>query len=154
MKKLMLLAAGVVLLALSACGGTAPTLTFAQQVSIVCSASNTELNTLQLSGVFTGGAQTTLTKQIQPDVAKVCAIGATVTTANLQNILNATLPAVQVIVDNSTLSQADKQKATLAIGGVGLAVDTSIALMPAAIPTVPASAPVAASTPLAGAPLQ
>lgn len=158
---LMLLAAGFAASILCACNGSAPTLTFPQAVTIACSSVNTEISTLQMSGVFTGGAQTTLTKQIQPDVAEVCAQGATVTTANLQNIVNATLPALTTIVSNSSLSSGDKTVAVLAIGGVGAAVNAAIALMPATTSTAApasgtpaASAPAAASTPLAGAPLQ
>jgi NTE family protein len=35
------------------------------------------LNTLQVCGVFTGGAQTTLTSQIKPDVAEVVELAGT-----------------------------------------------------------------------------
>jgi len=141
----MLLAAGLAVFALAACSGITP-LTFQQQVGIACAAGNAELTTLQVSGIFTGGAQATLTTQVQPDVAKVCAQGATVTTTNLQNLVNATLPAVQMIVDNSTLSADDKKAATLAIGAVAGAVNLAIALHPAAVVTTPpASAPTGAS---------
>jgi hypothetical protein len=51
------------------------------------------------AGVFTGRAQEMLTNQVQPDFGKVCAAGATVTTANVQNIVNAKLPVLRTIVD-------------------------------------------------------
>lgn len=159
-RSLMLLAAGVVALALSACNGTVPTLTFQRQVAIVCGNANTAISIAQGAGVFTGGAAGTLNKQIQPDVAKVCAQGATVTTVNLQNLVNATMPALVTIVANSSMPSADKPRAYAAIALVGTAVNTAIALQPAATSTAPASgasaasAPGTASTPLAGAPIQ
>lgn len=155
MKKLLaVLAAGAVALAIAACG-TPSTLTFAQQVSIVCAATSAELTTLQASGVFTGGAQATLTKQVQPDVAAVCAAGATVTKANLQNLVNATLPVVVTAVGNSNLSQPDKTAAVTAVGAIATGVGLAIALMPAAVPTATAaSSASAASAPAAGAATQ
>jgi len=152
MKKLLaVLAAGVAALAIAACG-TPSTLTFAQQVDIVCTATTTELATLQASGVFTGGAQATLTNQIQPDMAAVCAAGATVTKANLQNLVNATFPVIVTAVGNSNLSQADKTAAVTAVGAIATGVGLAIALMPAAVPTsTAASGASAASAPVAGA---
>lgn len=152
MKKLLaVLAAGFAALAIAACG-TPSTLTFQQQVSIVCTATSTELTTLQASGVFTGGAQATLTNQIQPDTAAVCAAGATVTKANLQNLVNATFPVIVTVVNNSNLSQADKTAAMAAVGAIATGVGLAIALMPAAVPTsTGASGASAASTPVAGA---
>ena len=66
MKKSMLRAAGIVasallLSALAACNGTAPTLTYQQQVAIACGAANGEIAILKADGVFTGGAADTLT---------------------------------------------------------------------------------------------
>lgn len=152
MKKLLaVLAAGFAALAIAACG-TPSTLTFQQQVSIVCTATSTELTTLQASGVFTGGAQATLTNQIQPDTAAVCAAGATVTKANLQNLVNATFPVIVTVVNNSNLSQADKTAAVAAVGAIATGVGLAIALMPAAVPTsTGASGASAASAPVAGA---
>jgi hypothetical protein len=68
----------------------------------------------------------------------------------LQSIVNATLPLVKSLVDSSSLS-ADKIRAADAAIDTGvLAFNIAISLAPA----VTATAPVAASTPLAGAPLQ
>lgn len=143
MKK-MLLAAGVALsVVLAGCNGSAPVakLTPAQVAAIVCPSAKSELQTLQLAGVFTGGAADTLSKQVQPDVDAVCDIGATVTDAKLQTLVNAAFPLVTSIVKNSTLSDQDKAKAYLAIGGLQAVVNTNIALAAATA----ASAPVAAS---------
>jgi hypothetical protein len=96
MKKILAaLAAGLVALALSACAG-APTLTFAQQVSIACGAANGEIAILKGDGVFTGGAEKTLTDTVQPAVDKVCSAGASVAKPDLQSVVNATLPLVAV----------------------------------------------------------
>jgi hypothetical protein len=158
-RNLMLLAAGLVAsvtfaISLTGCD-SAPTLTAQQQVTIACAAINSEVSTLQVSGIFTGGAQDTLTKQVQPDVARVCTAGAAVTTANLQSIVDDALPAVQTIVNNSTLSERDKNAATLAIGAASATVSVAIAFQAGAVTsTSAASAPVVASTPLAGAAVQ
>jgi len=149
----MLLAAGAVALALTACGGTAPTLTFQQQVSIACGAANGEIAILQADGVFTGGAADTLTKTVKPAVAKVCAIGASATKPDLQMIVNATLPLVKSLVDSSSLSSDKIRAADAAIDTGVLAFNVAISLAPTLAATG-ASAPAAASTPLAGAPLQ
>lgn len=154
MKKLFAaLAVGLVASVLCACAG-APTLTFQQAVAIACGAGNGEIVILKSDGVFTGGAADTLTLKVQPAVDKVCAAGATVTNANLQTIVNATLPLVKSLVDSSSLSPDKIKAADAAIDTGVLAFNVAISLAPAATATVPASAPVAASTPLAGAPLQ
>jgi hypothetical protein len=150
MKKIFAaLAAGLVALALSACAG-APTLTFAQQVSIACGAANGEIAILKGDGVFTGGAEKTLTETVQPAVDKVCSAGASVAKPDLQSVVNATLPLVKSLVDSSSLSPDKIKAADAAIDTGVLAFNIAISLAPA----VTATAPVAASTPLAGAPLQ
>jgi hypothetical protein len=144
MKKLMLLcAAGVAMLA--GCASTAPKLSPAQVAAIVCPSVKSELQTLSLAGVFTGGAADTLNKQVMPDVNAVCDIGATITDAKLQTLANAAFPLVTSIVKNSTLSDADKSKAYLAIGGVQAIINTNIAL-------AEASAAAAASAPAVAVP--
>jgi hypothetical protein len=149
----MLLAAGAVTLALNACGGTAPALTFQQQVAIACGAANGEIAILQADGVFTGGAADTLTKTIKPAVSKACTAGASVMKPDLQTIVNATLPLVKSLVDSSSLSQDKIRAADAAIDTGVLAFNVAISLAPALAATS-ASAPAAASTPLAGTPLQ
>ncbi|TAM50245.1 MAG: hypothetical protein EPN57_20720 [Paraburkholderia sp.] len=161
MKKLMLLAAGIVAVALSACGGTAPTLTFQQQVAIACGGAKGEIAILQGDGVFTGGAADTLTKTIQPAIGKACSAGATIGKPDLQTLVNATLPLVKSLVDSSSLSPDKIKTADAAIDTGMLAFNVAISLAPSvAATTAPASgasvasAPAAASTPLAGEPLK
>ncbi|WP_027798223.1 hypothetical protein [Paraburkholderia dilworthii] len=149
LRKLAVVLAGAVALTLSACAG-APQLTFAQQVSIACGAANGEIAILKGDGVFTGGAQKTLTDTVQPAVDKVCSAGASVTKPDLQSIVNATLPLVKSLVDSSSLSPDKINAADAAIDTGVLAFNIAISLAPA----VTATASVAASTPLAGAPLQ
>lgn len=148
-RKFAFVLAGVVALALSACAG-APQLTFAQQVSIACGAANGEIAILKSDGVFTGGAADTLSKTIQPAVDKVCAAGTTAAATDLKSVVNITLPLVKSFVDTSALSQDRKNAADAAIDTGVLAFNIAISLAPA----VTAAAPAAASTPLAGAPLQ
>jgi hypothetical protein len=150
MKKIFAaLAAGLVALALSACSG-APTLTFANQVAIACGAANGEIAILKGDGVFTGGAEKTLTDTVQPAVDKVCSAGASVAKPDLQSIVNATLPLIKSLVDSSSLSPDKIKAADAAIDTGMLAFNIAISLAP----VVTATAPVAASTPLAGVPLQ
>jgi hypothetical protein len=150
MKKLFAaLAAGVVLLALSACAG-APQLTFAQQISIACGAANGEIAILKGDGVFTGGAEKTLTETVQPTVDKVCSAGASVAEPDLQSIVNATLPLIKSLVDSSSLSPDKIKAADAAIDTGVLSFNIAISLAPA----VTATAPVSASTTLSGAPLK
>lgn len=155
MKKLMLLAAGLVasVALLAGCNGSAPTLTFAQQVSIACGAAKGEIAILQGDGVFTGGAADTLTKKVQPAADKACTAGATVTTPDLQTLVNTTLPLVKSLVDSSSLAPDKIKAADAAIDTGVLAFNVAISLAPSATSTA-ASAPVAASTPLAGEPLK
>lgn len=149
------LAAGVVasVALLAGCSGSAPTvpaLTFPQQVAIACGAANGEIAILKGDGVFTGSAADTLTKTVQPAVDKVCAAGATITDANLQNVVNVTLPLVKTFIDASSLAQDKKNAADAAIDSSVLAFNVAISLAPAATATAAsgasaASAPVAAS---------
>ncbi|WJN74347.1 hypothetical protein [Burkholderia anthina] len=148
MKKLVLLAAGVVasVSILAGCG-SAPTLTFPQQVAIACGAANGEIAILKADGVFTGGAAATLNDTVQPAIAKVCAVGATVTSLDLQTIVDSTLPAVKAMIDASSLP--NKAAADAAIDTAILAFNVAISMHQAA-----AAPPAAASTPLAGEPLK
>ena len=97
--------------------------------------------------MFTGGAQATLTKQVQPDIANVCAAGVTVTKANLQNLVNATLPVIVAAVNVSNLTDQQKLEATLAVGALATAINTALSLQSAPITTTPA-APIPASAAL------
>ncbi|MGS1052013.1 hypothetical protein ACVCIC_24950 [Burkholderia glumae] len=143
MKK-MLLAAGLVALAFLLIGcGSAPTLTFPQQVAIACGAANGEIAILKADGVFTGGVADTLNNTVQPAIAKVCAVGATVTSPDLQTIVDSTLPAIKDLVNASSL--ANKSAANAAIDTAILAFNVAISMHQA---TAPAASSAAASTPL------
>ncbi|MBU9228190.1 hypothetical protein KTD22_16300 [Burkholderia multivorans] len=147
MKKLMLLAAGIAASAFLVAGcSSAPALTFPQQVAIACGAANGEIAILKADGVFTGGAAATLNDTIQPAIAKVCAVGATVTSLDLQTIVDSTLPAVKALIAASSLP--NKAAADAAIDTAILAFNVAISMRQAEGDTA------AASTPLAGAPLQ
>lgn len=142
-------AVGFVALSLSACNGTAPTLTFPQAVSLVCTDGNAAFDIMKADGMLTGGALNTFDAQVTPDFNKVCAAGATVTSANLLNLTNAMAPAVKAIVNSSSASQQFKNDANTAVDVFVLAVNVAVPLVPAATATVAsaptASAPVAAS---------
>lgn len=157
----MLLAAGLVasVSLLAGCNGTAPTLTFAQQVSIACGAAKGEIEILKSDGVFTGGAADTLEKKVQPKIDEVCTAGVTIQKPDLQSIVNATLPLIKSVVDSSSLAPDKIKAADTAIDTGVLAFNIAISLAPVATATAAsgasaASAPAAASTPLSGAPLQ
>jgi hypothetical protein len=147
MKKLYAaLAVGLVAFALAACNGTVPTLTFQQQVALACSDGTAAINVMTDDGLFTGAALNTLNHTVTPAFNKVCAAGATVTTANLQGLATSTLPLLKTLVSASSLQQQAKSDANVAIDLTALAINTAVALQPAAVPT-------AASTPLLGAPV-
>lgn len=142
MRFIMLLAAGVAASVLAACA-SAPQLTFNQQVSIACGAAKGEIAILKADNVFTGGAANTLTNDIEPAIGKVCAASATVTSPDLQTVVNATLPLIKSVVDASSLPQDKKNAANAAIDTGILAFNIAVNLAPVA--TAPASAPSAAS---------
>ena len=142
---IMLLAAGIAASVLAACA-SAPQLTFQQQVSIACGAAQGEIAILKADNVFTGGAANTLANDVEPAIAKVCAAGATVTDANLQSVVNATLPLIKSLVDASSLPQDKKNAADAAIDTGVLAFNIAIQMAPTS--TTASSAP-AASAPAA-----
>lgn len=144
----MLLAAGIVasVSILAGCG-SAPTLTFPQQVAIACGAANGEIAILKADGVFTGGAAATLNDTVQPAIAKACAVGSTVTAPDLQTIVDTALPAIKAIIDASSLP--NKGAANAAIDSAILTFNVAISMHQAA-----AAPPAPASTPLAGSAIQ
>jgi hypothetical protein len=142
----MLLAAGIVVL-VSACASI-PQQTPAQIAAVICPNIQTELTTLQEAGVFTGGAQVTLSTKVQPDVALVCGAGVTVTTVSLTNLASTTFPVVIALIGSSNLTQQDKTIAILAVGAIQSSINTAISLQGAPIVMPPASTPIPASPPL------
>lgn len=145
MKKMLLAAGLVASLVFAGCNGSAPTLTFQQQVQITCGLARGEMTILQSDGVFTGGAADTASKKVQPAIDGVCAAAANV--KDVQTLVNAALPAVKVVIAGSSLSPQAQKDANAAIDTVILAANTAIALQPAAVATAPASGAVAASAP-------
>lgn len=151
--------AAIFLSALALLGGCAtqgtsaglPNLTFAQQVSIVCSAANTAVSIAIDDQVFTGGAANTLNNDIKPAISAVCGSGAVATTSNLQKLVQNTLPLLKSAVNATSLSQQNKNYVDAAIDLVKGAVNTAIALAPAsaAASTSTAAAPAAAPSTLA-----
>jgi hypothetical protein len=107
-------------------------LTFGQQVSIACGAAQGELAILRSDNVFTGGAANTLTNDIEPAIGKVCAAGATVTSPDLQAVVNSTLPLIKSVVDASSLPQDKKNAANAAIDTGILAFNIAVNLAPVA----------------------
>ncbi|MGF6963041.1 hypothetical protein OKW43_000046 [Paraburkholderia sp. WC7.3g] len=149
MRFMPFVAAGVVasVAFLAGCSGTAPTLTFQQQVQITCGLARGEMTILQSDGVFTGGAADTASKKVQPAIDGVCAAAANIT--DIQALVNAALPALKVVIAGSSLSPQAQNEAKAAIDTVILAANAAIALQPAVVATVPASAAAAASAPVA-----
>lgn len=143
----MLLAAGLLAaVALVGCKSL-PTQTPAQIAANICPGVQSEIDVLTKSGVFTGGAQATLSTQVQPDVDAVCAAGATVTTVNIQKLVQATFPVVLTVIANSSLTDQQKLQATVAVGVIVTGINTALSLQPATSGTTPA--PTAASAVLA-----
>jgi hypothetical protein len=136
MKRLLLF---VLVAMLGACA-TAPQ-TPTQIASRVCPLFHDELNTLSQAGLFTGGAQDTLTQKVLPDVDKACASAASATPVTLQSLSTDAAPLLIALVKASSLSADDQSKAVLAIGTIQAMVDVALANV---APTV-ATAPVAAS---------
>jgi hypothetical protein len=159
-RTLMLLAAGFVALALSACNGSAPTvpqLTPAQFFAIACPPVQQALTLAP-----TLGATIPASVQAQlPAATKLanttCAAGATVSTASVQQFVSTAIPAANAIAQaapDNVLAAAQKQKIAGFALLAKLVVDTATAIATNAAATqaasapaaaVPASAPVAAS---------
>jgi hypothetical protein len=154
MKKLLLaagLVASVAMFAGCASTGNTTQQTPAQIAAVVCPAVQAELSTLSAAGVFTGGAATTLASQVTPDVNAVCAAGAQVTSTNLQNLVNVTVPVVATIVTNSPMTPQDKLIAILALGGAQTIFNTAMGIVNAQTVASTASAVAVASAAKAAA---
>ncbi|WNC88807.1 hypothetical protein RI103_13970 [Paraburkholderia sp. FT54] len=141
MKRILLLAACIAMLATLFGCATAPQ-TPAQIAARACPLVTDELSTLSQAGLFTGGAQDTLTSKIQPAVDKVCVASSTVTQVNLQSLSKDVAPLLINIVNASQLAKDDKSKAVLVIGTIQAMIDTALATV---VPTstAPASGAVA-----------
>lgn len=158
MKKLMLLAAGLVasVAMLAGCNGTAPTvpkLTPAQFVAAVCPSVEQAFTLAPtLTALIPADAQTKIAAA-KPIADAACAVGATVSTDTPVKFVATVFPAVSVIVGaapDAILDQHTKAQiqGAILLAELGVGTVTAIANAPAA------SAPAAASTPLAGEPLK
>jgi len=83
-----------------------------------------------------------------------CAAAGAITVTSVQSLISTGIPAIEQAITASTLVPADQKPLIVAaIGVFQLTVTNALAVYSSAA-SAPASAPVAASTPLAGAPLQ
>lgn len=129
MKSLYIAALTAVCVTFAGCASTGATQKTPSQIAaLVCPSLETGLTTLQTDGVFTGVAANTLSVQIEPDVTAVCAAGASVTTASLQTLANATFPVVLTAISNSSLPASEKSKDTSIITAVQLALNIALGI--------------------------
>ncbi|MEI7296573.1 hypothetical protein WCQ02_30905 [Paraburkholderia tropica] len=149
MKKLMLLAAGIVSLSLAACAN-APTLTPAQIANALCPPTKVAISDFNafaalypsLTAVTEG--QAILTKY-QPVVDAVCAEGATVTATNVQDMISQGIPAIAAIV--ATVPMPASTQTAIQAGFTAAELVVSMAgLFENAVATAEASAASGAST--------
>lgn len=151
--KRMLLAAGFAALSLSACGSapTVPKLTPAQFVAAVCPSVQQAFTLAPtLTALIPADGQKKIA-DAKPIADAACAVGATVSTDTPAKFVATVFPAVSVVVGaapDSVLDQTRKAQIQGAIVLAELGVGMVTAVQNAA------SAPAAASSPLAGAALQ
>lgn len=153
---LMLLAAGFVALAFSACGtattGTVVmpkiTITPAQFFTAACEPVQ---QALALASMFSDTLSPAVEQQVSdatPMVKAACAAGATISIANVKEFGDTVLPAAAAVVNAAPatmISSSDKLKIGGAIALAELSVDTVAAVVTNATAAQAASAPVAAS---------
>ncbi len=145
MKKLMLLAAGIVAsLAIVACNSLP---TVQQQFQTGCTIVNGDLDILATSPFLNADQQATISKMILPANQAICKSGAQLNVADLKAFHDTLLPAAITIVQ--AVPALPQQQAVL------LGLQTFGPMVQALIDQILSTAtPAAASTPLAGAPLQ
>ncbi|MGS1028870.1 hypothetical protein [Burkholderia glumae] len=145
MKKLMLLAAGIVAsLAIVACNSLT---TVQQQFQTGCTIVNGDLAILSTSPFLNADQQATISKTILPANQAICEAGAQLNVADLKAFHDTLLPAAITIVQ--AVPALPQQQAVL------LGLQTFGPMVQALIDQIlSTAAPAAASTPLAGAPLQ
>lgn len=146
MKKLMLLAAGIVAsLAIVACNSLP---TVQQQFQTGCMIVNGDLAILATSPLLSADQQATISKTILPANQAICKAGAQLNIADLKAFHDSLLPAAITIVQ-AVPALPQQQAVLLGLQAFGPMVQ---ALIDQILTTTAPSA--AASTPLAGAPLQ
>ncbi|HDR8980731.1 TPA: hypothetical protein QDA90_004330 [Burkholderia vietnamiensis] len=145
MKKLMLLAAGIVAsLAIVACNSLP---SIQQQFQTGCTIVNGDLAILATSPLLSADQQATISKTILPANQAICKAGAQLNVADLKAFHDSLLPAAITIVQ-AVPALPQQQAVLLGLQTFGPMVQ---ALIDQILTTM---APAAASTPLAGAPLQ
>lgn len=159
-RTLMLLAAGFVALALSACNGSAPTvpkLTPAQFVTAVCPSVQQAFTLApSLTALIPADGQTKIA-DAKPIVDAACAVGATISTDTPAKFVATVFPAVSVIVGAApdTVLDANKKQqiqGAILLAELGVGMVTAVqnaASAPAASGAAAASSPTAASAPVA-----
>ncbi|HEF4835435.1 TPA: hypothetical protein SAO52_000111 [Burkholderia vietnamiensis] len=145
MKKLMLLAAGIVAsLAIVACNSLP---TVQQQFQAGCTIVNGDLAILATSPLLNADQQATISKTILPANQAICKAGAQLNVADLKAFHDSLLPATITIVQ--AVPALPQQQAVL------FGLQTFGQMVQALIDQIlTAAAPAAASTPLAGEPLK
>ncbi|RRA01927.1 hypothetical protein [Burkholderia cepacia] len=165
MKKLMPLAAGIVSSAFLVAGcqslGTVQQ-SPAQIAAVLCPATNSAITQITAFNAAmapalpaAGDANATIEKTVKPIVNGVCVAGATITSTSVQALIMQGIPAIAGVVAALPLPPATQTAIQAGFAAAELAanlVGTYESALQAA-KTAPA-APAAASTPLAGVPLQ
>ncbi|MCA8045459.1 hypothetical protein [Burkholderia arboris] len=165
MKKLMLLAAGIVASAsiLAGCQsfGTVQQ-SPAQIAAVLCPATNSAITQITAFNAAmaptlpsAANANVVIKKTVKPIVAGACAAGATITSTSVQALVTQGIPAIAGIVAALPLPPSTQAAIQAGFAAAELAANLvgtyESALQAAKVAPV---APTAASTPLAGAPLQ
>jgi hypothetical protein len=136
MRKLMLLAAGLVAL-VSGCATTGTVQTPAQIASQVCPPVQTAITSLQAVVGLSDDAKAKLAGAA-PIVAAVCSAGSSVNVADLKSLGATALPAVMAVVNASPLSDQDKTKIGIDLTVAQIVLSSVLAALPAT--AAPASA--------------
>ncbi|RQZ78862.1 hypothetical protein DF056_20940 [Burkholderia cepacia] len=153
MKKLMPLAAGIVASVLIVAAGC----TTAQQQKLADGAATAKVQVaracavvqptlLDLSATLPGDANL---KQLAADNGQICAAAQALDVASAQSLVNTLIPQAIGLVGMLPIDPAAQASIRLALGAASIALSNWLAVY-----GTPAAAPAAASTPLAGAPLQ
>lgn len=153
MKKLMLLAAGIVASVAFVAGCTSAqqqnlaqlAATAKVQVAQACAVVQPTL--LDLSASLPADANLTL---LAEDNGKLCAAAAALDATNVQSLVNTVIPQAIGLVGLLPVDPGAQATIRLALGAASIALSNWLAVYG----TPAATAPAAASTPLAGAPLQ
>ena len=146
-RNLMLLAAGFVALALSACG-SAPAVnqspaqilaTIHAQVGIACSAAGPSLDSIKSLESGLTADQAAIVDKVYADTKTFCAVLDSVSIASIQDFANTAIPAGLKLVNASSLSQDDKTLVAISAIAFQAALNTAIAQYNAAQPAAVAT---------------